>query len=214
MKSTAAPTASRRDCLRAMLVAGGGALLSPGPAALAAAPARPAGGFFGIPLAGESQRIGFSLRDLDGRLRRADSFPGSVLVLFFGFLSCPSICPSTLAELSAARQALGAQGRSVRVAFATLDPERDSAAAMRAWLRHFGDDLIGLRDSPEAIERTTQALRLDWQRVPGPTPDRYTIDHGVQSYCFDTRGRLRLLMRPGPTPKEVASDWRRLLDGA
>ena len=213
MKSTAAPTASRRDCLRAMLVAGGVSLWPPVPAALAA-PVRSAEGFHGIPLAGESQRIGFSLRDLDGRLRRADSFPGSVLVLFFGFLSCPSICPSTLAELSAARQALGAQGRSVRVAFATLDPERDSAAAMRAWLRHFGDDLIGLRDSPKSLERATQALRLEWQRVPGSTPDRYTIDHGVQSYCFDIQGRLRLLMRPGPTPKEVASDWRRLLDGA
>lgn len=213
MTSERQPRDNRRACLRALLAAGAG-LLAAGPGAWAAAPSRPTEGFHGTPLAGESQGIGFSLTDLEGRQRRADSFPGSVLVLFFGFLSCPSICPSTLAELTAARQALGAQGRRVRLAFATLDPERDTVEAMRAWLQHFGSDLIGLRDTPQAIARSTQALRLDWQRVPGRHAGSYTIDHGVQSYCFDTRGRLRLLLRPGPSPQEVASDFRKLLAGA
>lgn len=213
MKPERRPPGRRRDCLHALLAAGAG-LLAPVHAALAAAPERKAEGFFGTPLAGESQHIGFSLADLDGRQRRADSFPGSVLVLFFGFLSCPSICPSTLAELTAARRAMGPLGRQVRLAFATLDPERDTVDAMRAWLRQFDSDLIGLRDTPQAIARATQALRLDWQRVPGRHARSYTIDHGVQSYCYDPRGRLRLLLRPGPSPQEVASDFRKLLAGA
>jgi protein SCO1 len=204
-------SSARRRCLRALLAAGAGGIAS---AAGARMPAGGDGGFHAIPLAEDSHGLGFNLTDLDGRPRTATSFPGSVLVLFFGFLSCPSICPSTIFELQAARQALGGQARRVRIAFATLDPERDSATAMRNWLRHFGDDLVGLRDTPAAIARATRTLRLDWARVPGQGAARYTIDHGVQAYVFDPRGRLRLLMRPGPTAQEVASDWRRLLNGA
>lgn len=205
--------ASRRDCLQTLLAAGAAAL-APSSGAWASSKVGAVDGFHATPLSADSHRLGFSLTDLDGRKRQATSFPGSVLVLFFGFLSCPSICPSTLAELSAARRAMGAQGRQVRMAFATLDPERDTATAMRAWLAHFGDDLVGLRDSPAAIAGATRALRLNWERVPGSQPGSYTIDHGVQAYCFDPQGRLRLLLRPGLSPQEIAADWRRLLAGA
>lgn len=202
----------RRRCLQAALAAAAGGLGLAAPRAQAAN--APASGFYGTPLSASSQGQGFALTDLDGKLRTAASFPGQVLVLFFGFLSCPSICPTTLMELAAARRVLGAQGARVRLAFATLDPERDTAQAMRGWLSHFGSDLVGLRDTPAAISRATQALRLDWERVPGRQAGSYTIDHGVQSYCFDLKGRLRLLQRPGPTPTEMASDWRLLLAGA
>lgn len=173
-------------------------------------------GFYSIPLSTASQSAGFTLMDLDGEQLTPSSFPGSVFVLFFGFLSCPSICPTTMMELVSARRMLGDDAQRVRIAFATLDPERDSAAAMRQWLGYFGDDLVGLRDSPEAILEATQALRLPWQRVPGTDsdPDYYMIDHGVQSYTYDPQGRLRLLVRPGPTPQQIAADWRSLLNGA
>ena len=206
---------TRRACLHTLLALGAGAgALVPSFSTLAATAKTSGEGFHATPLSADSHGLGFALTDLDGHRRQANSFPGSVLVLFFGFLSCPSICPSTMAELSAARHAMGAQGRRLRLAFATLDPERDTVTAMRAWLSHFGNDLVGLRDSPAAIEKATKALRLEWERVPGRHAGSYTIDHGVQSYCFDPRGRLRLLLRPGPSPKEMASDFRKLLAGA
>lgn len=216
MNGSSPESFDRRRGRRALMQAGLGGLvgLSGFGTVWARAPAAADEGFHAMPLAADSHALGFTLTDLDGRPRTAASFPGSVLVLFFGFLSCPSICPSTMFELQAARRELGAQSRRVRIAFATLDPERDSPAAMRAWLRHFGDDLIGLRDRPEAIARATRTLRLFWERVPAGTSSRYTIDHGVQAYVFDPRGRLRLLLRPGPSPQEVAADWRRLLAGA
>lgn len=202
----------RRRCL-AWAVTGGLAGLA-ATAARAAPEAAGPPGFHALPLTTGARSPGFALTDLDGRRRTESSFPGQVAVLFFGFLSCPAVCPTTLAELSAAREAMGRDAGRVRLLFATLDPQRDTAAAMRSWLQAFAADAVGLRDTADAIERTTRALRLDWNRVPGRTPASYTIDHGVQSYVFDPSGRLRLLLRPGPTPREIAADWRRLLAGA
>lgn len=179
-------------------------------ASQAAAPA----GFYTAPLDDTAGRLGFALTDTRGRLRRSTDFPGQVLVLFFGFLSCPSICPTTMLDLSAAQRAMGAQADRVTIAFVTLDPERDTPAAVDAWLAAFGPRHLGLRDTPEATRRAADALQLQYRRVPGSTPQSYTIDHGVQAYVFGPRGRLRLLLRPGPQPHEVAADWRRLLAGA
>lgn len=201
----------RRDGLVRLIGWGCGAAGLAGllPRARAAAPA-----FHTQPLAPDSWHHGFALRDVHGTLRRSTSFPGEVLVLFFGFLSCPSICPTTMWELGMAQRAMGAQGRRVRIAFATLDPERDAADAMVAWLAQFGPRHLGLRDSPEAIAAAAGALRLAYRRVPGRQPGSYTIDHGVQAYVFDPKGRLRLIVRPGPTPEEVAADLTLLLQGA
>lgn len=201
-----APRLTRRAGLARMAAWGCAAVAAP----LAAAPA----GFHATALAPANWSTGFALRDVQGELRSARSFPGQVLVLFFGFLSCPSICPTTMWELSAAQRAMGAQGERVQVAFATLDPERDGAPAITAWLAGFGPRHLGLRDSPQAIAAATGPLRLQYARVNGRTPGSYTIDHGVQSYVFDPQGRLRLLVRPGPSPEEVAQDLRRLLEGA
>ncbi|MDH4393892.1 MAG: SCO family protein [Aquabacterium sp.] len=171
-------------------------------------------GFYAQPLDPAANRLGFALTDTRGRLRRSTEFRDQVLVLFFGFLSCPSICPTTMLELSAAQKAMGSRADRVTVAFATLDPARDTPAAIEAWLAAFGRRHLGLHDSAEAIRRAAATLKLEYTRVPGASPDSYTIDHGVQAYVFDPRGRLRLLLRPGPLPHEVASDWLRLLDGA
>lgn len=177
-------------------------------------PAVASAGFYAQPLDEAASRLGFALTDTRGRLRRSTDFRDQVLVLFFGFLSCPSICPTTMLELSMAQKAMGPRADRVTVAFATLDPERDTPAAIDAWLAAFGRRHLGLRDTPDAIRRAAATLKLEYRRIPGTSPSSYTIDHGVQSYVFDPRGRLRLLLRPGPLPHEVAADWQRLLDGA
>lgn len=210
---TGDPKAGQRR--RLLVAAGLGPALMSGRAAFGAGrPTAAAAGFYAQPLDEAAGRLGFALTDTRGRLRRSTDFSGQVLVLFFGFLSCPSICPTTMLELSAAQKAMGPRADLVTIAFATLDPERDSAVALEAWLAVFGKRHVGLRDSADAVRRAAATLKLEYTRVPGASPDAYTIDHGVQAYVFDPRGRLRLLLRPGPLPREVAADWQRLLDGA
>lgn len=185
---------------------------------LASAPVRADGppqptSFRTLPLAPDSFDIDFSMPDTSGRLRSIADFRGQVVILFFGYLSCPSYCPSTLAELSELRKRMGSQGSRVQVVFVTLDPERDDSASLGSYLAHFDRDYVGLRGDADAVAKMARRFRLSFARVPGRMAGSYTIDHGVQSYVFDPQGRLRLLFRPGKSAADMMADLRALLAG-
>nr|WP_175918466.1 SCO family protein [Burkholderia pyrrocinia] len=169
--------------------------------------------FYSMSLSRNEWHKGFRLADLHGQTRTPQDYRGNVLLLFFGFLSCPSICSTTMLELRRAKELVGAQGDKVKIVFVTLDPERDTSAAMTRWLASFGKDNIGLRDSEENVRKAAAALSLEYHRVEGDFHGSYTIDHGVQTYAFDPQGRLRLIIRAGIEPEYVAKDIVQLLAG-
>lgn len=174
-----------------------------------AAPAAPC--FACLAMAPSDWSRGYRLPDLDGRYRTPADFQGRATMLFFGFLACPAICPSTMYELARIREATGNLRDRVQILFATLDPQRDEPGVIRQWLDAFDPQAIGLRGSPADIAAATAGLQLRWETIAGRQPGSYTIDHGVQAYVFDPQGRFRLLYRPGPTFDDVAQDLRLLL---
>ncbi len=137
----------------------------------------------------------FSLPDSSGKTRTLADYKGKVVVLFFGYTHCPDVCPTTMAELSQALQQLGPDdAKRVQVLFVTVDPERDTPELMAQYVPAFNPTFVGLRPgNQEQLTKVTKDFRVYYAKVPGRTPDSYTMDHTAASYVFDTDGKLRFL---------------------
>jgi protein SCO1/2 len=169
------------------------------------------GAFKSIDITGADYAQALTLPDPDGRARTLAEFKGKVVVLFFGFTQCPDVCPTTMAELAQVKKALGADGARVQPIFVSLDPERDTAEVLKAYVGAFGPDFLALRGTPEQIQATAKDFKIFYAKVPGKTEGSYSIDHTARSYVYDTRGRLRLATRHGAGVEALASDLKRLL---
>ena len=104
-------------------------------------------------LTGASFGRGLELSDHNGQRRSLADFHGRVVVIFFGYTSCPDICPTMLARLAEVMKELGPEAKKVQVLFVTLDPERDSLAILNEYANAFrpngGRPILGLRGTPE-----------------------------------------------------------------
>jgi protein SCO1 len=156
----------------------------------------------------------FELEDPDGRKRTLADFRGKAVVVFFGFTQCPDVCPTTLAALAEAMKALGPDADRVQVLFVTIDPDRDTPALLKQYVPAFDPRFLGLRGDAAATARTAKEFKIIYQKVPGPTPGSYTMDHSAGSYVFDPQGRLRLFVSNGQGADVYVHDLRELLRGS
>jgi protein SCO1/2 len=154
---------------------------------------------------------GFELLDTSGKPTTLAAFKGKVVVLFFGFTHCPDVCPGTLAELALVKQELGADGDRMQVVFVTLDPERDRPEILKAYVPAFDPSFVGLYGDPAAVARAAQEFKVYYKKVPGSTPETYTLDHTAAAFVFDPKGRLRLFSSYGQGPEALVHDIRLLL---
>ena len=155
----------------------------------------------------------FQLTDHHGKVRRLADFQGKAVVLFFGYTQCPDVCPTTLSTMREAMALLGDDAKRVQVLFATVDPARDTPQLLAQYVPSFHPDFLGLYGDEKAIAATAKDFKVFYLKQPGKTPDSYSVDHSTGSYAFDPTGRLRLLLRHGETPTNVAADLKLLLAG-
>jgi len=134
-------------------------------------------------------------------------------VLFFGYTQCPDVCPTTLSSLREVMSLLGDDAKRLQVLFVTVDPARDTPALLAQYVPSFHPSFVGLRGSDEAVAATAKDFKVFYVRQPGKTPDTYSVDHSTGSYAFDPNGKLRLLLRHGETPANMAADLKLLLAG-
>ncbi len=155
----------------------------------------------------------FQLTDHHGKPRRLADFQGKAVVLFFGYTQCPDVCPTTLSTMREAMALLGDDAKRVQVLFATVDPARDSPQLLAQYVPSFHPNFLGLYGDEKTIAATAKDFKVFYVKQPGKTPDTYSVDHSTGSYAFDPSGRLRLLLRHGETPTNVAADLKLLLAG-
>ncbi len=167
-----------------------------------------------IDVSGADYARGFQLPDQNGVVRGLQDFKGEVVSVFFGFTQCPDVCPATMAELVQAKKLMGPQGAKLRGIFVTVDPERDTARVLKAYLASFDPAFLALRPNPEQLERTVAEFRIHVRKNPGVSPMSYTLDHTAASFIYDPQGRLRLYARHGAGAAALAADAKLLLDGA
>ena len=153
----------------------------------------------------------FKLTDHTGKPRTLADFRGKVVVLFFGYTQCPDVCPTTLSTLRETVSLLGDDASRVQVLFATVDPARDTQQLLAQYVPAFHPDFLGLSGDEATIAATAKEFKVFYAKQPGKTPDSYSVDHTTGSYAFDPRGKLRLLLRHGEAPANIAADIRLLL---
>lgn len=143
-----------------------------------------------------------------GKLALAN-YRGKVVLLGFGFTSCPEVCPTTLAVLAQARKRLGAQGEQLQVVYVTVDPERDNADRMKAYLRGFDPSFVGGTGTPAQLAAVRKNYGVMAERKP--LGNNYTVGHSSSVYLIDRNGLLRGMMPYGRLPDDYVHDVRALL---
>ena len=174
------------------------------------APAKPQ--FKSVDITGINYARQLSLTDDSGKPRQLSDYRGKVVIVFFGYTSCPDVCPITLAELASVMKKLGADAKDVQVLFVTFDPERDSPAVMKRYLANFNPNFVGLTGSDAEIKNTAKDFKVFYEKVDGPTADSYTIDHQAVSYVFDRSGAPRLYVVDSTKEDDWVHDLKILLD--
>jgi len=114
---------------------------------------------------------------------------GAPRVMFFGFTHCPVICPTTLYQLDATRTLLGEDGARIGIDFVTVDPARDTASVLQAYLAAFGHGVRGFTGQTEDIRRLAAAYRAAF-RIQHSADGEYTVDHTTMIYCIAADGRV------------------------
>ncbi len=151
------------------------------------------------------------LLDTQGRPRTLADFRGSVVVVYFGFLSCPDLCPMTMSRLSQALKRLGAKQTGVRVLFITLDPQRDTPQALDAYTHAFGAQFSALTGSTTMIDTAAAAFFVEHARVG--EGDNAIIDHSTGIFVLDPTGRLRVVGSMDSSIDDLAHDLELLAPG-
>ena len=155
----------------------------------------------------------FTLTDHTGKQRSLADFRGRVVVIFFGYMHCPDVCPSTMAEMASVMKALGPQAERVQVLFVSVDPERDTPALLAQYVPAFDPRFLGLTGDQAAIEKIAREFKLFYKKVPGKEAGSYTMDHTAGSYVFDPKGQIRLFIRHGQGAEPIVQDLKQLLAG-
>jgi len=167
--------------------------------------------FKGADITGASFGRELALADHHGKARTLADFRGKAVVIFFGFTQCPDVCPTALSALAEAMRRLGPDASRVQVLFVTIDPERDTADLLSRYVPAFHPSFLGLRGDAEATARVAKEFKVIYQKVPGQTPDTYTMDHSAGLYLFDPQGRLRVFESHGQGAEAIAHDLAQLL---
>lgn len=167
--------------------------------------------FKSVDITGADYAKQFSLTDFDGKKRSLADFKGKVVFVFFGFTQCPEVCPTTMAELAEVKRRLGKDGDRVQGVFITIDPERDTAEVLKAYLTGMDPSFIGLRGSLDEVNAASRDFKVFYQKVPTQDGKGYTMDHTAGGFVFDPAGQVRLFVRYGLGIEALTSDIKQLL---
>ncbi|MDE3017074.1 MAG: SCO family protein [Pseudomonadota bacterium] len=166
----------------------------------------------------------FTLTDQNGRTRHASDFRGRLMLIYFGYTHCPTVCPVSVADMSKAMDALGAKADDVAPLFITVDPTRDTPPALKNYLSNFNERMIGLTGTPGQIKSVAAEYKAYFAAQGAPwseeTPGHarmngmhtnYPVDHSSFIYLMDKNGKYVQLFPYNAGPQKIAAAITSLL---
>jgi cytochrome oxidase Cu insertion factor (SCO1/SenC/PrrC family) len=159
------------------------------------------------------ERIGgpFSLTDQRGQQAGPAMWRGKIVLLYFGYMSCPDACPTDLAAIAAAIDDLGSMGSEVQPVFITLDPSRDKPERIGRYAESFHPRFAALSGSEEQTREVAAAYRVYFEKVPTRGTNQYSIDHTSFTYVLDADGNFAGFFPPGTSGTRIAERVRAML---
>ena len=149
----------------------------------------------------------FELTDHTGHHRTDADFRGKLVVLYFGYTSCPDVCPTELQAITLALDKLGTSADRVQPLFITVDPERDTPSRLADFISAFHPRFVGLTGAMPAVRKAALAYRVYFAR-PATTAESYPVDHTGFVYLVGADGRYLGFLPPGLAPDEIADAVR------
>ena len=133
----------------------------------------------------------FQLTDQSGKAVKLSDFRGTPLLVFFGFTHCSTACPVALHQLRQLEREHRAELGKTRIVIISVDGERDSPEAMKAWLKPLSEKFIGLTGAPARVQNIASNFSAAFYKQAGATPTEYQVEHTSQIFLVDAQGRLR-----------------------
>jgi protein SCO1/2 len=143
----------------------------------------------------------FALASTQGGTFTQDDLAGKPSLIFFGYTFCPDVCPTTLAETTAWRAQLGLTADDLRIIFVTVDPERDTAEMVKAYVEGFDPSVIGLVGSAEETAKAKAAFGVFSEKSGDVESEFYLVNHTALTFLIDADGSFE-----GTIAYEEASD--------
>ena len=138
----------------------------------------------------------FALTDQAGRRVTNAELAGKPYAMFFGYTHCPDVCPTTLSDMTGWLKALGPDAGKLRLVFVTVDPERDTPAALADYMKAFDPRILALTGSQAEVDKTLTAFRVYAKKGEVKNGD-YAMDHSAAIYLFDGAGVFRTVIGYG-----------------
>lgn len=165
-------------------------------------------------VSGHLPDLKFSLQAAGNKTFTQEDLKGKTVLMFFGYASCPDICPTTMAQLSEVIAKLGDDAIDVRIIFISVDPHRDTPDMLQAYVDAFNKNAIGLTGNEDQIAALARNYRIAYQiEKPraGDNPDIYDVTHSRGVFIFDNQGKARLLASDTEAVDLVTQDVRQLI---
>ena len=140
--------------------------------------------------------------DHDGRPRTDADFRGKLMLIYFGFTFCSNTCPTDLQAIAGSLDQLGAAGDAVQPLFITVDPEKDTPAQLKGYVRLFHPRMIGLTGSPKQIRKVANDYKVYYAKAEPLKRAHVDVDHSGFTFLVGWLGRSvsRLLLHPALRP--------------
>jgi len=153
----------------------------------------------------------FNLQSTAGGTFTQDDLKGTPSLIFFGYTFCPDVCPTTLAETAMWMQTLDLTAEDLRIIFVTVDPERDTVEALKAYLEIFDTPAIGLTGTVDEVENAKKAFGVYSAKVDDGSSTEYLVDHTASVFMMDAEGQYVSTISYGEQTETALGKIRRLL---
>ena len=153
----------------------------------------------------------FALTGDNGRPYTHADLVGHWTLIFVGFTNCPDVCPTTLTTLKAVRQKLGPQDDQVKVLLLSIDPERDTPERLATYVHFFDPSFVGATGANAELDKLASAMSFVYVKVPGATPDSYTMDHSSALMLVNPKGELAGFFTAPQKADLIAADLKTIL---